>query len=194
MTTLSPTPPGRMTAAEFLDWAALEDVGRVELVDGEVVAMAGETRGHASVKGNIARALDRALNEKDSTCEAFISGIAITPDETTAYIPDILVDCATNDDWDRMDAVEPVIVVEVLSPSTRRKDLVEKLARYFDVPSIMHYLTVDWGARRVVHHARRGSEILATIYGQGECRLDPPGIVLDVADFWKGMPAKEGQK
>ncbi len=180
-----------MTAAEFLDWAAREDVGRVELIDGEVVAMAGETRGHAQVKGDLSRSMARALDESGSGCEGFVSGPAVITDDRTAYIPDFVIDCGDDGDWDRMDAVEPVVVVEVLSPSTRRKDLVEKLERYFSVASVMHYLIVDWKARRVVHHARRADGILATIYGQGTLRLDPPGIALDIADFWRGLPQPE---
>jgi len=189
MTTLSPTPPGPMTAAEFLDWAAREDVGRVELIGGEVVVMAGETQGHNRVKDNLGRALDRSLDAVKTKCERFSSGLAVIVADNTAFIPDMVVDCAPSTDMTRMDAAEPVIVIEVLSPSTRRKDLGEKLQRYFEVSTIAHYITVDWADRRVMHHARHEDGILTTIHGRGSLSLDPPGIAVDIDEFWRGLPA-----
>ena len=82
-------------------------------------------------------------------------------------------------------SANPVIVVEVLSPSARHIDLSAKLADYFRLPSIAHYLIVDPERPRVLHHARSSGEtILTRIVTQGSIRLDPPGITLAMTDIY----------
>jgi Uma2 family endonuclease len=73
------------------------------------------------------------------------------------------------------------VVVEVLSKSTRRVDSSIKLAGYFRVPSVVHYLLLWPESRTVVHH-RRGEEgrIESAILRSGTLTLDPPGISLAV--------------
>ncbi|HLH92707.1 MAG TPA: Uma2 family endonuclease [Xanthobacteraceae bacterium] len=72
-----------------------------------------------------------------------------------------------------------MIVIEVLTPSARHIDLSAKLADYFRLPSVAHYLIVDPDKPRIVHHARStGDTILTRIVTDGGIRLDPPGIEL----------------
>ena len=191
MTTLSPIPPGRMTAAEFLDWAAREDVGRVELIDGEVVAMASETRGHGRVKKRIDRAFDAAIAECGILCESYVDSIGVEISESDFFIPDVVVDCGDTSDMSDRDADRPTVVVEVLSPSTWRHDTNDKLLGYFSVDTVMHYLIVNMAKRVVVHHARNGPKIDTTIKGSGPLDLTPPGIAVDIEDFWSGLPPKD---
>jgi Uma2 family endonuclease len=80
----------------------------------------------------------------------------------------------------------PLIVVEVLSRSTRHIDLSAKLADYFHVPSIAHYLIVDPEKPRIVHHARGGDAIVTRIITEGEVVLDPPGIGFSMTDIYSG--------
>ncbi|MEZ5890439.1 MAG: Uma2 family endonuclease [Xanthobacteraceae bacterium] len=69
----------------------------------------------------------------------------------------------------------PVIVVEVLSPSTRDIDLSVKLADYFRVPSVAHYLIVDpEKPRRHPSRPKRKRTILTRIVTAGDIVLDPP--------------------
>lgn len=189
MSGVTPEPPGKMTVAEFLDWAAREDVGRVELVDGEVVAMAGERVAHARVSKNVERAIDAALASIGSHCEAFRNSLAVQVDASTAFIPDVAVDCGDLSDADRMIMDQPTIVVEVLSASTGYRDRGAKVTGYFLVPSIAHYLLVDLDGRRVIHHKRAGDEFRTRLYFvNGEIDLDPPGLSIDIEDFWRGLP------
>ena len=111
---VQPNPPGRMTSAEFLDWAAREDVGRVELIGGEVVAMAGETRAHANAKGAIYRACYAALDAAGSPCRAYVDGLAVVIDESTTFIPDVVVDCSDSADPNDRSAAQPVVVTPVV--------------------------------------------------------------------------------
>lgn len=79
----------------------------------------------------------------------------------------------------------PVIVVEVSSPSTRRTDASEKLTGYFQVPSIHHYLMVDPDQRTVVHHRRAGDGTETAFVQDDTLVLDPPGLELPVASLFE---------
>jgi len=70
----------------------------------------------------------------------------------------------------------PVIVVEVLSPSTGHIDASAKLAGYFLLPSVRHYLIVDPDKRLVIHHARGETAITTRIVSASRLLLHPPGI------------------
>ena len=75
----------------------------------------------------------------------------------------------------------------MLSPSTRRIDASAKLAGYFRLPSVMHYLIVDPDKPLVLHHARgSGETILTRVVAQGTIELDPPGLSVALADFYAG--------
>src|SRR5688500_12660530 len=113
----------RMTADEFLDWAMAQPEGvRYELVAGEVAAMAPERASHARAKVAVFDALRAAVAAAGLPCEAFIDGIAVRIDEATVYEPDVLLRCGTPVADDCIEIVDPVVVVEVLSPSSRHKD------------------------------------------------------------------------
>jgi Uma2 family endonuclease len=106
-------------------------------------------------------------------------------DERTAYEPDAMVYCGPPLPDAAVEVPNPVIIVEVLSPSTRHIDLSAKLADYFRVRSVAHYLIFERAKRRVMHHARANDgTILTRIISEGTITLDPPGIVLAFADMF----------
>jgi len=83
---------------------------------------------------------------------------------------------------------DPMVVVEVLSPSTRDGDLTRKLVAYFQVPSVRHYLVFQADRPQVVHHRRRedGQGVDTRMLTEGEIRLDPPGMVITLAEVYDG--------
>jgi Uma2 family endonuclease len=95
-----------------------------------------------------------------------------------------MVNCGPRLPPDATAATNPLIVVEVLSPSTQSVDSSEKLADYFRVPSILHYLIVRARRQEIIHHWRAGEEIVSRAINVGTIRLDPPGILLDVAEVY----------
>ena len=170
--------PLRMTADEFIPWA-MEQEGRFELASGEVVAMAPERVAHARAKFAVARALRDAVRGADLPCEVFTDGMAVRVDEGTVYEPDATVRCGEPLDGDAVEFSDPVVVVEVLSPSTRARDAGAKLADYFRLPSMRHYLILRTDTRSAIHHARgEDGAIATTILTEGALRLDPPGIAI----------------
>ncbi len=76
---------------------------------------------------------------------------------------------------------DPIIVVEVLSPSTAAIDHGRKLSDYFSLPSVEHYLILDPERRVVIHHKRGQGEAIETrVLSNGVARLDPPGFEVGV--------------
>lgn len=72
-------------------------------------------------------------------------------------------------------------------PSPAKGNTTVKLAGYFKLPSIAHYLTVDPDAAMVVHRSRRkGSDILTRVVTDGCLTLDPPGLELALTDIYSG--------
>jgi Uma2 family endonuclease len=168
-----------MTSDEFIAWAIEQGGGRCELVAGEIVAMAPERAAHARVKAHIWRRLTEAIEAADLPCEAYPDGMAVEIDNETTYEPDALVRCGAPLPPDALKLHDPVIVVEVLSPSSRARDAGAKLADYFRLPSVRHYLIVRTEDRTVIHHARGDDGAIATrITRDSPIPLDPPGIVL----------------
>lgn len=172
-----------MTVPQYLEWAKVQPEGRYELVDGKVVKMSPEGARHVRVKAAVWLALSKAIKRAGLPCEAFNDGMTVVIDEHFAREPDASVQCAPVGP-DSITLDQPVIVVEVLSPSSGRTDTGEKLADYFSVASIWHYLIVNPVKHHVIHHARAGiGKIDTRIAEAGEVVLTPPGLTTTVEEL-----------
>ena len=178
--------PQRLSRDEFRRWAE-QQTGRYERIDGEPVAMSPEKVQHVRIKTRVWAALDRAIATAGLDCEALGDGVTIEVDHDTDYEPDAVVNCGPPAPPDATTATNPVIVVEVLSPRTQAIDTSDKLADYFRVPSIQHYLIVSARRREIIHHRRAGAEIVSRVANLGSIRLDPPGIEIEVAEIYAGL-------
>ena len=170
--------------AEYRRWAEAQPRGRFERVAGEVIAMAPERIAHIRVKTGAWLALRQAIRAAGLPCEALGDGATVEVGADTDYEPDAVVNCGERIAGDETAALNPVIVVEVLSPSTQSVDTGAKLADYFRVPSIQHYLIVRADRRSVIHHRRRDGGIETRIAAEGRIALDPPGIGIAIEDFY----------
>jgi len=185
-------PKMRLTVDEYLAWAE-QQPGRFELLDGTVIAMSPEGAGHAERKAAMHAALLAAIRARGLTRHALPDGMTVRIDNSTAYEPDALVYCGTKLQPYAVEVPKPIVVVEVLSPSTRHIDLSAKLADYFRHPSIAHYLIVDPERPRVIHHARAVDDtILTRIVSEGAIRLDLSGMEVSMADIYPGTPSSPG--
>jgi Uma2 family endonuclease len=176
---------GAMTVQEYLDWAiAQSDLPRSELINGRIVEMTPERVEHVEVKIATVLALKIALTKAGVRCHALGDGMTVRIDDHTAYEPDALVYCGERLARGSLVVPHPVVVVEVLSPTTRHSDTSAKLLGYFKLASVRHYLIIDPDARNVTHHARSDDgTIAARTLTSGELHLDPPGIELAIADL-----------
>ena len=180
--------PKPMTVDEFLSWQTERPEGvRHELFAGVPVAMAPERAGHTRVKYAVHAALAAAVRQARVPCEALGDGLLLRVDETTAYEPDAMVRCGPLLPDDAIDVPDPVIVVEVLSPGSRQIDTGAKLADYFRLASVVHYLIVATDRPMVIHHARHADNagtIDTRIVTGGGMRLDPPGLTVMLGSFY----------
>jgi Uma2 family endonuclease len=174
----------KMTADEFLAWGEGQE-GRWELQDGALVAMAPERVAHTETKGEVFSALRTAIAAAKAPCRALIEGVSVRVDAGTVFEPDVLVYCGARLPPEALEIPDPIVVVEVLSPSTAARDHGVKLSGYFALAGLSHYLIVDADRRVVIHHKRGQGDVIETrILGDGVLRLDPPGLEVPVADVF----------
>jgi Uma2 family endonuclease len=154
-------PQKKMTVDEYLAWAEGQP-GRYELYAGVVYAMAPARAAHAEVKFAAQAALLTSIRRVSLPCHMLPDGMTVRIDQNTAHEPDALIYCGSKLPGSTLEVPNPLIVVEVLSPSTRHIDASVKLAGYFSLPSVAHYLIVHPDERYVIHHARGEGESIAT--------------------------------
>ena len=176
----------RMRRDEFHLWAEAQNRGRFERVRGEVVAMSPERWERALVKINVFKAIEKALAAAGSGCIAVPDGMTVEVDDDTDFEPDVAIHCGDPIPRESLSIPNPVVVVEVISPSSVRIDTQVKREMYFRVPSIQHYLIVRADRRKVTHYARGEDDqpVLVATLSEGRLVLSPPGITVEVADFY----------
>ena len=148
----------RYTPEEYL---ALERKAeyKSEYVNGEIIAMAGASRQHNLIAGNLYREISQQLRGRP--CEAYISDMRVKVSHTGLYAyPDVVVVCgeirfeaASNDTL-----LNPLVIVEVLSASTEAYDRGEKFAHYRRLESLQEYLLVAQDKIRIEHYVRQGTQ------------------------------------
>jgi Uma2 family endonuclease len=171
-----------MTVDDYLDWAAAQsEQPRTELINGQIVAMSPERVAHNRIKLRVAVALQRAVEAAHADCEVFTDGLTIPIDNYTAYEPDASVRCGAPLSPTEMKVIDPMIVVEVLSPTSAHNDTSAKLIGYFKLESVRHYLVIDPDKQSVTHHRRADDGKISTVAAtSGTLTFDPPSIVIDV--------------
>lgn len=125
---------------------------RHEYIDGEVYEMAGASDKHHRISLNLVKILDDHLEDKE--CEAFMVDMKVKADQTTFYYPDVFVDCSENPE-SPFYREQPILIVEVLSPSTRQIDKREKLRVYQQIPTIQEYIIVEQEKMHIELHRRQ---------------------------------------
>src|ERR1700674_1772153 len=141
----NPGPALRMSRDEYRRWAEQQPTGRFERIDGVVVAMAPKRLSHADRKALVWLALRQAVADARLDCHVFPDGMTVELDDSD-FEPDAILRCGEALPGDAIAVPDPLVVVEVLAPSTRGDDLTRKLVAYFRVPSVQHYL-IFWADR-----------------------------------------------
>ena len=154
-----------------------------EYVDGQLYAMAGASKQHVRIAGNFFNRLDDHL--ADAECEPFISDMKVYVNETLFYYPDVVVAC---DDLDPYYTREPILIVEVTSPTTERIDRHEKLPAYKGIKSLQELLFVGQDRVQLEIHRRQSdgtwqTEVLTGL--DDELHLQSVGLTLRVAQVYR---------
>jgi Uma2 family endonuclease len=163
------------TIEEFEIWHARQPE-RWEFIRGQPRMMAPALIKHSIIKRNVVRVLDRAL--EGSGWETLVDGPQILTDEISA-IPDVVVTCAPLDLTTPMIA-EPVIIVEVMSPSSEQNDTGLRWLAYRKIASLRHYIVLSQNQRLVHVHSRAGDIWRERFLGVGALELDEPPVRLEL--------------
>src|SRR5208337_4427051 len=188
-----------MTLAEFLEWEERQPM-RYEFDGVGPVAMTGGTYGHSTIQGNLATAVGGRLRGK--RCRFHGSDLKFQVAEGHIRYPDGMVVCSR---VDRSATVvhDPVVVFEVLSPSTTRNDRIVKAREYQATPSVQRYVMLEQDSVNAVVYARSGQawthEILVadSILALPEIEVELPlaelyeGIVFEAQDQSDQPPESE---
>lgn len=151
-----------MEIAERVDFVTVEDYlaaeersdARHEYLGGLVYAMAGKTRDHNRIVGNLYKAIDRHV--AGGPCQIYFSDVRVNFDlrnDDYFYNPDLVVT------WDKRDTHprfvrHPKLIIEVLSPSTERVDKREKFLTYTTIESLEEYVLVAQDTKEVTVRRR----------------------------------------
>ncbi len=141
----------KISVEDYLESEKISPVKR-EYVEGEVYALAGTSDNHARITINLTTAL--SIHLRDSKCEPFSGETKVQVTRNVYYYPDILVSCEENPESPYF-RNEPILIIEVTLPSTKRIDRSEKLLFYQQMPSVQEYVVVDQHRINIEVHRRQ---------------------------------------
>ena len=162
-----------LTPEEYiaLERKALPDseIIRHEYLNGELIAMSGASRAHNLITGNISGELRTLL--RGSGCETYANDMRVSTPATASYFyPDVVIVCDEprfeDDVFDTL--LNPIILVEVLSPTTEAYDRGEKFAHYRQLTSLQEYVLVSQDQIRVEHYRRQERQWIFTDFQKRE--------------------------
>ena len=179
-----------MTLAEFLEWEERQPM-RYEFDGIGPVAITGGTYGHSTIQGNLATALGGRLWGK--RCRFHGSHLKFQVAEGHVRYPDGMVLCSPVDRTATV-VYDPVVVFEVLSPSTARDDRIVKAREYQATPSVQRYVMLEQDGVSATVYARSGEtwthEILIA---DSILALPEIGVELPLAELYDGIVFEANQ-
>ncbi len=147
-----------LTPEEYLTWERKQPF-KNEYHNGQIITMSGASRSHNRITVDITIQLGNQL--MDGKCEVFASEMRVRTNPAVSYFyPDVIVVCGEprfeDDTFDTL--LNPILVIEVLSPSTAAFDRGEKFEHYKQIASLQEYLLISQDRVRVEHYRRQGTQ------------------------------------
>jgi Uma2 family endonuclease len=180
------SPPRRYTPEEYFAIEAQSEV-RHDYVEGEIFAMAGGSKSHNILAQNAALSLRVALWGQG--CQVFVENVRLEAKEKSYYTyPDVFISCDPTDRHDPYLVRQPVVTVEILSPSAAEYDRPTKFENYQKLPSLRHYLLVGQSAWTVEWFRRddAGQWIYTLLTGpDGVLEIPDLGLVLKLRELYE---------
>jgi Uma2 family endonuclease len=186
----------RMTLDEFLAWDDGTDT-RYELVGGVPLAMAPPAEAHRILAMRLGSRIDAALQNR-RPCNAQIDAGVLRPEgDDSYYVADVAVTCRPNEPG-RQAVIDPILIVEILSPSTERHDRRVKLPVYRQIESVSEVLLIDADSHHAELHRRENDRwIVELVSGAGAMLfLASVGLRISMAELYEGIAipaAADGQ-
>jgi Uma2 family endonuclease len=177
----------RMTLEEFLRWDDGTDT-RYELIGGFPVAMAPPARAHGILCARLGGMIDAALRSRRPCAAQIEAGVARVDRDDSVYIADIAVSCRPYRQGEQL-VRDPILIVEILSPSTERNDRRLKLPAYQEIGSVGEIVLIDADS----HHAevyrrdnnRWGIELVRG--AEATLSLASVGLSLAMSELYEGI-------
>jgi Uma2 family endonuclease len=147
--------PKLFTSAEYLEFERQSEV-KHELIDGEIYEMAGATKSHNLIAGNVFRELSLQLLERE--CNAYGSDMRVKITATERYTyPDVVAVCGEEvfEDTTEDTLINPMLIIEVLSKSTEGYDRGAKFEYYQTIESFSEYVLLSQEPFRVEQFVRK---------------------------------------
>ena len=147
-----------LTPEEYLAWERKQPF-KNEYYNGQIIAMSGASRSHNRITVDITIQLGNQL--MDSDCEVFAGDMRVRTSPTVSYFyPDVIVVCGEprfeDDTFDTL--LNPIVVIEVLSPSTAAFNRGEKFEHYKQLASLQEYILISQNSVRVDHYYRQETQ------------------------------------
>jgi Uma2 family endonuclease len=182
--------PHRLTPEEYLALDRAAEI-RSEYYNGQMYAMSGASHRHGIVTHNIGVLLDGTLADQPCFITASDLRVRVQPGGLYAY-PDIVVVCEPPQyaDNEADTLLNPMLLFEVLSPSTERYDRVFKWAQYQTIPSLREYVLVSQFEPRIqVFRPQAGGEWQFMEFAglDGTCRLESLGCDLPLSRVYRNV-------
>ena len=180
-----------LTVEEFLD-SCPNDERHYELFDGVIVAMAPLALPHQTIAGNLAFELGAAMRANRPDCTVR-SQAGIAPqglDSRNYFEADLVVTCRFANDYRGINA-EPLLIVEIQSPSTERDDHFVKLPQYQAMPSVQEilYIESERVAATIYRRDTAGNWQAIEIAGpQTRLHLQTIGLDVPLVAVYRGVP------
>ncbi len=170
------------------DYLANEQQNKLksEYNNGYVYAMAHASENHNIFAKNISYELERSLRKKKLACDVLASDmkVKITAKGTRFFYPDIAVFCDKHKNDTEYYKHSPVIIIEVLSKSTRKKDKTDKKIAYFNIHSLQEYVLIEQDYCEI-EVFRKNENWRSTVYLLGDCiHFSSLDIHLSVDDIY----------
>lgn len=182
-----------MDSSAFLAWAEGRE-GRYELANGRVIMMTGGSRAHALIVRRLASLLERQLDSRQWT--VLTSDFAAEIAANTVRYPDVIVD-RTGGGLRDLAATSPVLIAEVLSPSSVTTDLGDKAAEYLQLPGLTAYIVLSQDEPKAWFWVREGAQFTAgseVVTGpEGVVRIAALSIELPLAEIYEGFTPKDSK-
>lgn len=157
------------TTEEYLEFER-NSKRKHEFFDGEIVAMARASLKHNIIASNLM--VEIGIQLKGSSCRPFASDMRVKAKKSYFY-PDIVVSCQERKFEDETDEtlINPRVIIEILSRSTKLKDRNLKFDSYLSIESITDYILIEQNSMRVEHYQRNGNVWNVIVYANSNERL-----------------------
>jgi Uma2 family endonuclease len=161
---------------------------KLEYFNGEIYVMAGGSAGHNRISRNVLRLFDSAL--AGSSCEAFGSDMRVSTPSGLYTYPDASIICGPKVSDASETISNPIVIVEVLSDSTRNYDRGEKFDLYRSIPALRHYVLIEQASYQVEHRYLLPDGLWSHEIRESPdqiVQLSQPRIDLQVAQIYEGV-------